>query len=581
MIRIRRIYSSELPHDSDAIAQVREIFRQNFGAVASYADKIASLLDKPFTFGHKTVMLVGETSPTKVSGFSLIMHFPELQSSLLDFVAVGTDAQGAGLGSALYEATREHCQAVKSRGLYMEVLPDDPAMVPDPAILAENQARLKFYEHYGVFPIIGTKYETPVGKSICAPYLCFDGLGRTEPLGRYEASQAIRCIIERKYSHLVDEAYTKMVLDSVVDDPIRFRPPRYVKRTVVSKPVKPGRLQRPFAVVQSHDHVIHHVRERGYVERPARVDIIETAVRELDSFEVVKPRHQGEGAILAVHDRDFVEYLKTVCAKLKPAKPVYPYVFPIRRPDRRPKELTVRAGYYCIDTFTPLDGNAYKAARAAVDVAVTGALEVMAGRPLVYALCRPPGHHAERRVFGGFCYFNNAAIAAHIFSNEGRVAVLDIDHHHGNGTQDIFYRRNDVLTISIHGHPNEAYPYFSGFADERGEGPGEGWNKNFPLPPGTKEKAYLDTFDKAVRAIEAAHATKLVVSLGFDIMRGDPTGDFLLKAGTLEVMGRRLAALGLPTLVVQEGGYNLRNLKRGVQAFFKGFAEGHADTYAS
>ena len=252
---------------------------------------------------------------------------------------------------------------------------------------------------------------------------------------------------------------------------------------------------------------------------------------------------------------------------------VYPYVFPIRHPDRRPKDIAVRAGYYCIDTFTPLDRNAYRAAREAVDVAMTAAEEVTRGRRVAYALCRPPGHHAERRSFGGFCYFNNGAIAANYLARQGRVALLDIDFHHGNGAQDIFWKRNDVLTISIHGHPNYAYPYFSGFADERGLQAGLGFNQNYPLPEGADERLYLVALDKALARIQKFRPIFLVVSLGLDILKGDPTGAFTLSGGSLEKIGARIATLNLPTLVVQEGGYSIRNLRTGSRAFFRGMAQ--------
>ena len=156
----------------------------------------------------------------------------------------------------------------------------------------------------------------------------------------------------------------------------------------------------------------------------------------------------------------------------------------------------MRAGYYCIDTFTPISRNAYPAARRGVDCALTAARELLAGRRIAYALVRPPGHHAERRSFGGFCYFNNNAIAAQYLTAYGRVAILDIDYHHGNGQQDIFYRRSDVLTVSIHGHPGFAYPYFSGFKEECGEGEGEGFNLNLPLPEAVDGAAYRKALER-------------------------------------------------------------------------------------
>jgi acetoin utilization deacetylase AcuC-like enzyme len=302
------------------------------------------------------------------------------------------------------------------------------------------------------------------------------------------------------------------------------------------------------------------------------VGALRDAIGPTNLFTAVPPRHFNEQVILAVHDRHFVNYLKVVCTKLETARPVYPDTFPIRRPDRRPRDLPVQAGYYCIDSCTPLDRNAYLAARASVDVAMTAAEEILAGVPVAYAMCRPPGHHAERRVYGGFCYFNNAAIAAHQLSRHGRTAILDIDFHHGNGTQDIFYARPDVLTVSIHGHPDYAFPYFSGFAGETGEGPGVGFNVNFPLAPNTTGEGYLKALEKAVSRIGRFRPDFLVVSLGLDILRGDPTGTFLLSVETMRAIGRRLAQTTYPLLVVQEGGYNLRNLKRGVVAFFGAMA---------
>jgi acetoin utilization deacetylase AcuC-like enzyme len=329
-------------------------------------------------------------------------------------------------------------------------------------------------------------------------------------------------------------------------------------------------------VVIAEHHDIHHVRERGYVERPARVDAILKGLAPL-AIERRAPRHYDDRPIRAVHDADFVSYLTEACKKLDPKETVYPYIFPIRRPDRKPRDRAVRCGYYCIDTFTPLSQSAYTAARAAVDCAVTGADLVAAGEHLVYALCRPPGHHAERRVYGGFCYFGNAAIAAHRLTSRGNVALLDIDYHHGNGAQDIFYARDDVLTLSLHGHPNHSYPYFSGFADELGEGAGLGFNVNYPLAEGIDDAQYLKVLSGALAKIGAFRPASLVVSLGFDIMRGDPTGSFVITPKGMQRIGEQLAALDLPTLVVQEGGYSIRNLVRGSGAFFGGLCQGWFD----
>ncbi|MCF7838459.1 MAG: acetylpolyamine amidohydrolase [Candidatus Marinimicrobia bacterium] len=571
MIRIVRVHSTALPADQQRAAAVQQIFRANFAAVAAYADKIPSLLDEPFRFGYRTVLLVSEGSLGKVTGFSLFLHLPEIDASLLDFMAVDRAIRGGGIGSALYEATREYLKAIGSRGLYFESLPADPQQVPDPVLARENRRRLSFYARYGAHPIEGTAYETPVDESP-APHLLFDGLDRAEPLGRAEAQTAVGLILRRKYSHLVTPAYIRTVVASFTDDPVRLRtPPRRPAARPIARPADCLRL----ALVSSTVHEIHHVAERGYVERPARIRAMLGPLTATGLFVSRPPQPHGEQPIRAVHPADFVTYLKTVCEKNPPLRPVYPYVFPLRRAHRPPRELAVRAGYFCMDTFTPLDRNAYRAARAAVDVTLTAADEILRhGHVAAFALTRPPGHHAERRVFGGFCYFNNAAIAAQRFSAHGRVAVLDIDFHHGNGAQDIFYRRADVLTLSLHGHPDYAYPYFSGFSDETGEGPGAGYNANYPLPEGTDETLYLATFERALARIRRFDPLLLVVPVGFDTLQGDPTGGFNPQPPTLAELGRRIAGLGRPVLFCQEGGYHLRNLRQGARALFTGFAQG-------
>jgi acetoin utilization deacetylase AcuC-like enzyme len=289
-------------------------------------------------------------------------------------------------------------------------------------------------------------------------------------------------------------------------------------------------------------------------------------------FDRMEPRRFPDHHVTAVHDPKFVAYLRACCANVPAGKSVYPYVFPIRNQARPPKELALRAGYYCIDTFTPLNRNAYPAARRAVDCALTAAEAILHGRRLAYALVRPPGHHAEHRSFGGFCYFNTAAIAAHFLARHGKVALVDIDYHHGNGQQDIFYRRNDVLTVSIHGHPRFAYPYFSGFDEERGEGEGEGYNVNFAMPEQLDGERYAATLGAAIRVVRRFAPTFLIVALGLDPAKGDPTGSWTLGPGDFERNGGMLGALRVPTLVVQEGGYRTRTLGVNARRFFEGLA---------
>jgi acetoin utilization deacetylase AcuC-like enzyme len=310
------------------------------------------------------------------------------------------------------------------------------------------------------------------------------------------------------------------------------------------------------------------------VETPARVDAILASLLPTGAFAQMPPSHFSDAHLAAVHERDYLSYFKKVSSQIPGDAPLYPYVFPIRNRARPPVELPVRAGYYCIDTFTPISRQAYEAARFAVDCTLTAAQELASGRRLAYALVRPPGHHAERGYFGGFCYFNNAAIAAQYLSAFGKVAMLDVDYHHGNGQQDIFYRRRDVLTLSLHGHPRFAYPYFTGFADEKGEGAGLGFNVNYPLPEHLESAAYLKTLDMALKRIRSFKPTYLVVCLGLDTAKGDPTGTWSFGPRDFAEMGRRIGSPAPSTLVVQEGGYRTRSLGQNAREFLLGVREG-------
>jgi GNAT superfamily N-acetyltransferase len=290
MISIRRVYSGALARDADTIRQVQEIFRSNFAAVASYADKFPDMLDNPFHYGYRTILLTSQTADRRVTGFSLVLHFPEINGSLLDFIAIRPEIKGGGLGSALYEATQDMLRRLGSRGLYLEALPDDPSVVKDPALLRENRRRLKFYEYYGVYPIAGTAYETPIGDGP-APYLLFDSLGRVRPLGRRECRAAVRLILQRKYGQVVTPEYIEMVVRSIKDDPVRFREPRYnLVEAPTGPPARDERLQRGMAMISSSVHRIHHVRERGYVQRPARIEILEQVLAETGLFDRIPPK---------------------------------------------------------------------------------------------------------------------------------------------------------------------------------------------------------------------------------------------------------------------------------------------------
>ncbi len=576
MFRIRRIHDDVIPANRDAVQAVQELLRTRFPDVREA--EVAGLPEKlrnPLKYRFRTILLVAERRRRELEGFALLMYAPDLAFAYLDYISAGTAVVGRGVGGALYQRVREEARDNGVVGLFFECLPDDPALCRDPETCRQNAARLRFYERYGARPIVGTAYETPVSPGDdCPPYLVFDDLASGRPLRRDEARAIVRAILERKYAHLCPREYVDAVVASFADDPVRLRPPRHGRgEEAVAVPGGVADDER-IVLVASDQHQIHHVHERGYVESPVRLTSILRELDRTDLFVRRAPRRFGERHIRAIHNGGFMEYFKRVCSTLPPDRPVYPYVFPIRNRTRPPQELSVRAGYYCIDTFTPLTANAFVAARRAVDCALTGAAALLDGDRIAYALVRPPGHHAEVRSFGGFCYFNSAAAAAHLLSSAGPVAVLDVDYHHGNGQQDIFYHRADVLTVSIHGHPRFAYPYFSGFEDERGVGAGVDANRNYPLGEDVSGDAYLLTLQRALRRIRRFGPTFLVVALGLDTARGDPTGTWSLRATDFAANGRAIGALGLPTLVVQEGGYDTKVLGGNARAFFTGLWTG-------
>jgi len=576
MFRIRRVYDDVLPINREALRQAKEILKSHFGAVSPAAlERIGDELRNPFKHRFRTILYVAEDGRHAVKGFALVMHDPQEHFCYLDFMAAARGMTGRGVGGALYERVRQDAKTLGAGGIFFECLPDDPADCPNEEMLGQNIARLAFYERYGARPIIKNKYHMRMKPTnICMPYLVYDGLDSPVPLTRRLVRRVVRSILERKYGDVATPEYVGKVVNSFRDDPARLRDFRYLKGPVPGRAAKANGALDRIGLVVNDRHAIHHVRERGYVESPVRIESVLAEITPSGLFERIQPRDFPERRITAVHDRGFVEYLKRACTLVPEGSSIYPYVFPTRNTARPPKDLSMRAGYYCIDTFTPLNRNAYVAAKRAVDCALTAAASIVEGRHLAYALVRPPGHHAERKVFGGFCYFNNAAIAAEYLCAYGKVAVLDIDYHHGNGTQDVFYERADVLTISIHGHPNIAYPHFTGFEDETGAGPGDGYNLNLPLPERQDGGQYRRALAMALARVECFNPLFLVVCLGLDTAKGDPTGTWTLGAKDFEANGRMIGEKGYTTLVVQEGGYRTRTLGTNALHFFRGLVEG-------
>ena len=318
-------------------------------------------------------------------------------------------------------------------------------------------------------------------------------------------------------------------------------------------------------------HSIHHIHERGYVESPIRIKSILSKIEELDFIEIKQSKHFDEKHILKVHNKKFYNYLKTLTKSLPENKSLYPYVFPIRNKNKMPIEPSVKVGYYCIDTFTPIHKNALLATIGAIDCGLSGALAIKEEKvKYAYALVRPPGHHAESNSFGGFCYLNTNAISANYLSQFGKVAILDIDYHHGNGQQEIFYKRDDVLTISLHGHPKFAYPYFSGFEDEIGEDAGKGYNYNFALKEKTTIEEYKIKLKLALNKIKRFKPKYLVLALGLDTEKSDPTGTFNFTKKDFYELAQLISSLNLPILIIQEGGYDTRQLGINAKNFLQG-----------
>jgi acetoin utilization deacetylase AcuC-like enzyme len=313
-------------------------------------------------------------------------------------------------------------------------------------------------------------------------------------------------------------------------------------------------------------------------EMPARAEMIRAAL-EAAGHEVVAPRDVPDSRLLRIHDREFVEFLRGVHARwIAEGREghVLPSGFPARglRRDRRPTGISGQLGWYAFDASTPIVGGTWDAALAAARCAMSAAALVTEGEPAAFALCRPPGHHAGRSTYGGYCYLNNAALAAQYLLDEGRrrVSIIDVDYHHGNGTQEIFWERGDVLFVSLHGAPDTEYPWYLGYADERGAGPGAGFTLNLPLPAGTGWDGYRSALGLALDAIRRYAPDALVVSLGVDTFASDPISAFKLEGRHYPLMGSMLAELGLPTVLVQEGGYAVAEIGANVAGVLGAFA---------
>lgn len=322
-------------------------------------------------------------------------------------------------------------------------------------------------------------------------------------------------------------------------------------------------------------------------ETPERGNVLKDAIDQM-GLEVVEPHEHGDDPITAVHDPGMLTYLETAYAEwvaagytVDPGQDrVVAYAF--RHPgafghvaNRLPSSRSAMAGVYCMDTCTVLGPNSYRGIRYAVDASLTAADLVLSTGSHAYAAVRPPGHHAGTDYFGGSCYLNNAAIAANYLASSGgsRVGIVDVDAHHGNGTQQIFYERDDVVYTSVHVDPGEGwFPHWCGFADETGSGRGEGHNRNFPLAPGSGDDEVARAVARAAEIVVDFGVEYLVVSLGVDSGANDENSPFGVTTEGFGHVGDLLLSVGLPTLLVQEGGYSLPDLAADTTAVLRRFS---------
>jgi acetoin utilization deacetylase AcuC-like enzyme len=348
-------------------------------------------------------------------------------------------------------------------------------------------------------------------------------------------------------------------------------------------------------LIASDDHLAHDglIELQAGVEipcweSPERATVIRDALLATGDYLLEPPAAHGPDPISAVHELELIDLVEhvwadAIAAGWDPSRPLIPDTLLLRGYaglmglESLPAARHLRLGAYCFDTATPIVAGTAEAARAAVDIALTAADRVLAGAQLAYGLCRPPGHHAGRNLIGGYCFFNNAAIVAESLASRGasRVAILDVDFHHGNGTQQIFWQRDDVLYVSLHGDPGGIYPYFSGYASERGGEGAVGSNLNLPLSPGTDGEGYLAALADGLDAIAAFDPdAPLVLSLGFDTYHADPIGNLALETDDYARIGSRIAELGMPVVALQEGGYAIDSLGANAVAFLCGLREG-------
>ena len=350
---------------------------------------------------------------------------------------------------------------------------------------------------------------------------------------------------------------------------------------------QPGFYTKPMQTVLSKNHQLHFPKGelaggklvRPY-ECPERWDYIVQRLDHVGLTERTEPNALDLKLVERVHTPTYLKFLSEAWDQWKTEGfdgEAIPTVFPARRMQQRePKYIDGRLGYYAMAIETAITSGTWEAAQSSAAVAQTAQGLISDGANTAFALCRPPGHHAAADLYGGYCFLNNAAIAAEGFLNQGaaRVAVLDVDFHHGNGTQDIFYQRDDVLFLSLHGAPEDAFPHFLGYTDETGAGKGDGYNVNYPMPPGTIYADWLKALKDALKKIASYSPDALIISLGVDTFKEDPISFFKLESVDFTDYGCAIAALKMPTLFVMEGGYAVEEIGINTVNVLTGFLDG-------
>lgn len=326
-------------------------------------------------------------------------------------------------------------------------------------------------------------------------------------------------------------------------------------------------------------HFLSSGAQRPNPEQSARIDALLSGLATA-GIGTTASEDRGLAPLAAVHTPEYLHFLRNIFVRWQriegASDEVIPNIHPNRGAASYPKSAVGQAGYHMADTACPIAEGTWQSAYWSAQTAIAAADLVLGGAPAAYALCRPPGHHAFADVAGGFCFLNNTAIAAqHCLGAGRRPAIVDVDLHHGNGTQGIFYARGDVLTVSVHADPARYYPFFWGHAHERGAGAGTGANLNLPIPRGSGDDVFLEALEPGLERVRAFGADILIVALGLDAFEGDPFGGLAVTTAGFARIASACARLALPTVIVQEGGYLCPELGENLASFLTGFAEAH------